>query len=141
MVLKRTAQWPGRSPAKQGNNDNVAGLAAPEPGRASASRHQLHDPGWVDAIDLATTTPNLSGHVRAFPNIEYYDPWFRSEGIHRCMPYEQWQRLSDHGTRICRYVACGPGEHVLGASFVHRQQFDELQAVGSHQAQDWWLRR
>ena len=96
-------------------------------------------------------TPNLSDHVRAFPNVEYYAPWFRSEGIHRCMPYEQWQRLSDHGKRICRYVACGPGEHVLGAGFVHPreaerdrflgQQLDELQAVGSHQAQDWWLRR
>ena len=58
-------------------------------------------------------TPNLSDHVRAMPNIEYFAPWFRSEGIHRCMPYELWQGLSDHGKRICRYVTCAPGETVV----------------------------
>ena len=64
-------------------------------------------------------TPNLSNEVRALPNIEYFAPWFRSEGIHRCMPYELWQGLSEHGKRICRYVTCGPGETVVGAGFVH----------------------
>jgi len=40
-------------------------------------------------------TPNVSDHVRAFPNIEYYAPWFRSEAVNRCMPFSEWERLTD----------------------------------------------
>jgi hypothetical protein len=93
-------------------------------------------------------TPNLSDHVRALPNIEYYAPWFRSEGIHRSMPYERWLELSEHGKRISRYVMCGPGETVVGAGFTHpreaeRLAFIEQQLVelGHPQADDWYLRR
>lgn len=64
-------------------------------------------------------TPNVSTEVRSLPNIEYFAPWFRSEGINRCMPHEQWLRLSEHGQRICRYVVCDPGEPVIGAGFTH----------------------
>jgi hypothetical protein len=63
-------------------------------------------------------TPNLSRDVRAMPNVEYYAPWFRSEGIMRAMPYEQWEKLSPHAQRICRYVVCGKAETVVGAGFM-----------------------
>lgn len=93
-------------------------------------------------------TPNLSDHVRAMPNIEYYAPWFRSEGIHRCMPYERWAELSDHGKRICRYVMCSPGETVIGAGYTHpraasREAFVDRQLadLGPPDSTDWWLRR
>ncbi len=64
-------------------------------------------------------TPNLSNEVRAMPNIEYFAPWFRSEGIMRCMPYERWQELSPHGQRISRYVMMGRDEPVVGAGYMH----------------------
>lgn len=63
-------------------------------------------------------TPNLSRDVRAMPNVEYYAPWFRSEGIMRAMPYEQWEKLSPHAQRICRYVVCDKGETVVGAGYM-----------------------
>jgi hypothetical protein len=93
-------------------------------------------------------TPNLSDHARAMPNIEYFAPWFRSEGVNRCMPHEQWLTLSPHGRRISRYVAAGPGETVLGAGFNHprakaREAFIEQQQVevGSDEAANWWSKR
>ncbi|MEL6893396.1 MAG: phytanoyl-CoA dioxygenase family protein, partial [Actinomycetota bacterium] len=67
-------------------------------------------------------TPNVSDHVRALPNIEYYAPWFRSEGIHRCMPRDLWSTLSDHAKRVCRYVVADPDETVLGAGFTHPRE-------------------
>ncbi|PWQ93189.1 phytanoyl-CoA dioxygenase family protein [Leucothrix arctica] len=63
-------------------------------------------------------TPNLSREVRAMPNVEYYAPWFHSEGIMRCMPYEQWKKLSPHAQRISRYVMCNEGEQVIGAGYM-----------------------
>lgn len=81
-------------------------------------------------------TPNLSCDVRAMPNVEYYAPWFRSEGIMRCMPYEQWEKLSPHAQRISRLVVCDQGEQVVGAGFMDprrkkreafkQQQFDGM---------------
>ncbi len=81
-------------------------------------------------------TPNLSRDIRAMPNVEYYAPWFRSEGIMRCMPYEQWEKLSDHGQRISRLVVCDKGEQVVGAGYVNprrkareafkQKQYDEM---------------
>lgn len=81
-------------------------------------------------------TPNLSRDVRAMPNVEYYAPWFRSEGIMRCMPYEQWEKLSPHAQRISRLVVCDQGEQVVGAGFMDprrkkreafkQQQFDGM---------------
>jgi hypothetical protein len=93
-------------------------------------------------------TPNLSEDMRAMPNIEYYAPWFRSEGIHRCMPHEQWLTLSEHGRRISRYVAAAQGDIVLGAGFDHpraaaREAFLEQQAseLGTDLAAQWWAKR
>ncbi len=93
-------------------------------------------------------TPNLSDHVRAFPNIEYYAPWFRSEGVNRCMPFHQWERLSEHGKRICRYVVCDPGAPVIGAGFTHPRARDreafvaaQLAELGSDAELHWRTRR
>lgn len=81
-------------------------------------------------------TPNLSTQIRAMPNVEYYAPWFRSEGIMRCMPYAQWEKLSAHAQRISRYVVCDEGEQVIGAGYMNprrrareaykQKQLDEL---------------
>jgi len=93
-------------------------------------------------------TPNLSDHVRAFPNIEYYAPWFRSEAVNRCMPFEQWERLGEHGKRICRYVVCDPGEPVIGAGFTHPRARDrdafiraQLAQLGPDAELHWRTRR
>ncbi len=93
-------------------------------------------------------TPNLSREVRSLPNIEYYAPWFRSEGIVRSMPYERWRQLSHHGQRICRYVMCGEGEAVIGAGFTHprakaREQYiqQQLSSLGPGAADEWVRRR
>ena len=93
-------------------------------------------------------TPNLSDDVRALPNIEYFAPWFRSEGINRCMPHERWMELSAHGKRICRYVACAEGEVVPGAGFTHPRERvraahvdAELSALGPAAAERWWAMR
>ena len=77
-------------------------------------------------------TPNLSRDVRAMPNVEYFAPWFRSEAIMRSMPYELWEKLSDHGKRISRFVVCDKGEQVVGAGFMDprrkkREAFKEKQ--------------
>ena len=93
-------------------------------------------------------TPNLSDHVRAFPNIEYYAPWFRSEGINRCMPHERWLELSPHGKRISRFVTCAPTEVVVGAGFTHpreraRQEYIDAQLaeLGPEVSERWWALR
>ena len=92
-------------------------------------------------------TPNLSRDVRAMPNVEYYAPWFRSEGIMRCMPYEQWEQLSDHAQRISRMVVCDKGEQVIGAGYMdprrkkreaYKQQ--QLDALGEKSAKAYLAR-
>jgi ectoine hydroxylase-related dioxygenase (phytanoyl-CoA dioxygenase family) len=92
-------------------------------------------------------TPNLSREVRAAPNIEYFAPWFRSEAVIRSMPYEQWKKLSPHGQRISRYIACGKGETVIGAGYIHprakmREAFKarQLEELGPEAAEEY-LRR
>jgi hypothetical protein len=92
-------------------------------------------------------TPNLSREVRSLPNIEYFAPWFRSEIIERTMPYDVWRTLSPHAQRICRFVAAGPGEVVLGAGFTHprarvREQHlqQALDALGPRRAAEYIAR-
>lgn len=92
-------------------------------------------------------TPNLSREVRAMPNVEYYAPWFRSEGIMRCMPYEKWQSLSAHGQRISRLVVCDKGEAVIGAGYMDprrkkREAYKEkqLDALGEKAAREYLAR-
>lgn len=89
-------------------------------------------------------TPNLSRHPRAMPNIEYSAPWFRSEFMTRCMPYERWQPLSRHARRISRYLVADPGQDVLGAGFVHPWKHEReaekerrLAALGPEAAAEW----
>jgi hypothetical protein len=93
-------------------------------------------------------TPNLSMEVRAMPNIEYFAPWFRSEGVNRCMPHDVWLGLSDHGKRISRHVVCDAGEPVIGAGFTHpraraRDDFIERQLaeIGPDAKSLWQARR
>ncbi|MDW3176816.1 MAG: phytanoyl-CoA dioxygenase family protein [Acidimicrobiia bacterium] len=93
-------------------------------------------------------TPNLSSDVRAMPNIEYWAPWFRSEGINRCMPHDLWVSLSEHAQRISRYVVCDPGEPVVGAGFTHPRAKDreafiaqQLQSMGPDAELHWRTRR
>jgi len=93
-------------------------------------------------------TPNLSSEVRAMPNIEYWAPWFRSEGINRCMPFDLWESLSEHGKRISRYVVCDPGEPVIGAGFTHPRAKDreafiatQLESLGPDAELHWRTRR
>lgn len=92
-------------------------------------------------------TPNVSRDVRAMPNVEYYAPWFNSEGIMRSMPYEQWEKLSPHAQRICRRVVCDKGETVVGAGFMDprrkkREAFKQkqLDAMGEKAAREYLAR-
>ena len=88
-------------------------------------------------------TPNLSRDVRAMPNVEYYAPWFRSEGIMQCMPFEQWENLTPHAQRISRFVVCDKGEQVIGAGYLNprrqkreafkQRQLDELGEKGARE--------
>ena len=48
-------------------------------------------------------TPNLSDHVRAIPNAEFYAPWFH-EPMPKSMPYEIYETLSDHAKHLCRFI-------------------------------------
>lgn len=48
-------------------------------------------------------TPNVSDHVRAIPNLEFYAPWFRepmTPGITR----SDWLGLSDHARAVTRFA-------------------------------------
>ncbi len=92
-------------------------------------------------------TPNLSRDVRAMPNVEYFAPWFRSEGILRAMPYEQWEKLNPHAQRISRYVVCDKSEEVVGAGYLDprrkkREAFKQkqLDAMGKKAAREYLAR-
>jgi hypothetical protein len=49
-------------------------------------------------------SPNLSDTARAFPNVEYYAPWYH-EPMPVSLPYEDWEHLSPHGRAITRYAS------------------------------------
>lgn len=92
-------------------------------------------------------TPNLSRDVRAMPNVEYFAPWFRSEGLMRSMPYEQWEKLSPQAQRISRFVVCDKGEDVVGAGYLNprrkaREAFkqEQLDALGEKAAKAYLAR-
>ncbi len=92
-------------------------------------------------------TPNISRHVRAMPNVEYYAPWFRSEGIMRAMPFENWEALSPHAQRISRLVVCDKGEAVVGSGFMdprrkNREAFKDKQfkEMGEKAAREYLAR-
>ena len=48
-------------------------------------------------------TPNVSDHVRAIPNIEFYAPWFR-ERLQPSISRRDFTRLTHAGQRRCRFI-------------------------------------
>jgi ectoine hydroxylase-related dioxygenase (phytanoyl-CoA dioxygenase family) len=56
-------------------------------------------------------TPNLSNEVRAIPNVEYWAPWYR-EPAPICMPRSIFETLTEHGRRLCRYIAADSAERL-----------------------------
>lgn len=71
-------------------------------------------------------TPNLSDEVRAIPNVEFYAPWFR-EPIEPCIPWADYQKLSDHAKKVARFSALDSSETLvtglqLGATPIGHQK-------------------
>ena len=61
-------------------------------------------------------TPNLSDHMRAIPNLEFYAPWFR-EPIVPGISYRDYTRLSERAQRAARCCVADSGvELVTGAT-------------------------
>lgn len=56
-------------------------------------------------------TPNLSEHVRAIPNVEFYAPWFREPTVPG-ISYDDHRRLSDHGRHITRHLVQDSSEEL-----------------------------
>ena len=54
-------------------------------------------------------SPNLSDHVRAIPNIEFYAPWFR-EPIVPGITYADYRKLSERAQRLVRHCVADSGE-------------------------------
>lgn len=48
-------------------------------------------------------TPNLSNEMRAIPNAAFLAPWFRERRV-PSMPREMFDRLSEHGRKVCESV-------------------------------------
>ncbi len=62
-------------------------------------------------------TPNLSEHVRAIPNVEYYAPWFREPTI-PAITYADWRTMSDHARHLTRHLVQDSSEELrTGYSF------------------------
>ena len=136
-------------PGTQNSHDPIPSLAA-EPDWMKLSTVCPLPAGSAIIRDNRTWhggTPNLSRDVRAMPNMEYFAPWFRSEGVIRSMPYERWQALSAHGRRIARHVMLGAGEQLIGEGFIHprraeREDFraKQLEALGKAKMQEYKAR-
>ncbi len=54
-------------------------------------------------------TPNVSDHVRAIPNVEYYAPWFR-EPVSECISHADHRRLSAHGQHLTKFLVADSSE-------------------------------
>lgn len=62
-------------------------------------------------------TPNLSEHVRAIPNVEYYAPWFREPTI-PAITYADWRTMSEHAQHLTRHLVQDSSEELrTGYSF------------------------
>lgn len=48
-------------------------------------------------------TPNVSDHLRAIPNVEFFAPWFR-EPAFPSISHADWLGLTEHGRRITRFI-------------------------------------
>ena len=136
-------------PGTQNSHDPIPSLAA-EPDWMKLSTVCPVPAGSAIIRDNRTWhggTPNLSRDVRAMPNMEYFAPWFRSEGVIRSMPYERWQALSAHGRRIARHVMLGAGEQLIGEGFIHPRRAEreafrakQLEALGKAKMQEYKAR-
>ena len=63
-------------------------------------------------------TPNLTADTaRAFPNVEYYAPWYH-EPMPVSLPHDDWCTLSPHGQAITRYIRAERGAPVEGAGLL-----------------------
>lgn len=56
-------------------------------------------------------TPNLSNDVRCIPNVEFYAPWYR-EPVEPCIPYADYQQLSDHAKAVAKFSVLDSSETV-----------------------------
>ena len=54
-------------------------------------------------------TPNLSQFTRAIPVALYELPPENPTRTHS-LPYESWEKMTQMGKHICRYLVCDPGE-------------------------------
>ena len=73
--------------------------------------------GWHGA------TPNLSGEIRALPDVEYLAPWiaetYGEQRFAKTMPHEIFKSLSPHAQHISRFVKAEPGVWPAGAGKMH----------------------
>jgi ectoine hydroxylase-related dioxygenase (phytanoyl-CoA dioxygenase family) len=56
-------------------------------------------------------TPNLSDHVRAIPNLEFYAPWFREPVIPGITKADH-RKLSPHAQHLTRYLVADSSEEL-----------------------------
>ena len=61
-------------------------------------------------------TPNLSQYTRAIPHPGQFslplhdaDP-MRTRLNPHSLPYSTWEKMTEQGRHICRYIVCDPGE-------------------------------
>ncbi|WP_394763678.1 phytanoyl-CoA dioxygenase family protein [Phenylobacterium sp.] len=57
-------------------------------------------------------TPNISGAMRAIPNLEFYAPWFR-EPIVPGISHGDYKKLSDHAQRLVRHCVADSSETLI----------------------------
>lgn len=61
-------------------------------------------------------TPNLSDHLRAIPNLEFYAPWFR-EPVVPGISHADYKSLSERGQKLARFCVSDSGDTlVIGAT-------------------------
>lgn len=57
-------------------------------------------------------TPNLSDHLRAIPNLEFYAPWFR-EPVVPGISYADYKTLSERGQKLARFCVADSSETLM----------------------------
>lgn len=77
-------------------------------------------------------TPNLSDHVRAIPNVEFFAPWYR-ERAPRSMPREMYETLTPHGQDLARYIVADSAETL---SFGYRRNLGYTPVSSMARAKD-----
>lgn len=49
-------------------------------------------------------TPNDSDEIRPMTSVGYFAPWFRNKDLGPCLPRHLYEKLSDRGKQLCRYL-------------------------------------